>query len=248
MPYSKHPTQSILSHILSDSSLAKPLLSFSLPRYGTSLGSIKLGGLPSGHEEIDLSIPFGDLGEGWNVPLASLILGPSDKDDKPTNIDMTGLKLYPALTAPGLMLPHNLTKILYSHLHALPNDKWQGVKEFNCSYRGYLPDISLSFPDTSTSITFSEEDYTIHGYMGEDEVCLLTITDYWGPPGSEDAVAIGTMLWERWHVVFDLEDEFMGLISREENNGERMIGERTQGELEGLRKQGICDNFCDEKV
>lgn len=222
------------------------MLSFTLPRAldGEELGSIVLGGLPNGDEDgtIDLSIPFGDPKDGWNVPSEWLKLG--DGSDNDASIDLSEMSLVPELTN-GLHLPHNLTKTLYAHLHALPTNRWMDVWEFNCSYRHTLPTLTFTFPSASShtdrdspKVSFEEEDYTLHGYFGDDEVCLLTILEH-EQPWLEDKILLGTMLWEKWHVVFDLREQGergsngkLELIPRERMDGR---GEVNMAEFVGAR-------------
>ena len=232
VPYSEHKIPNILSHLLTQAPLAKPILSFTLPDgYTSAYGSITLGALPSGHDSVETSIPFGDLSEDWNVPLNSLNLDSTTKDGKDISIDLKDFALHPTLT-PGLTLPWNLTKTLYTHLHAVPDDGWIQGREFNCSYRGKLPDLTFNFPN-DVNISFVEKEYTLHGWIGDKEICLLTILPHeWD---AEGPVEVGTPLFDRWHVVFDLEDESMGLIERE-RKGE--VREREVEFTEEMRVKG----------
>lgn len=238
VPYSSYPTSNILTHIRSDSAIANPIITFSLPPYGIERGSITLGALPRGHEKVDSSIPFGDLSSGWNLPMSGLTLA---GEKKTVELDTENLKVHPTFS-PSLLFPSNLTQRLYSHLRALPDPdrEWGDVRPFNCSFRGSQPDITFSFPDTDAKISFSEEEYTLHGFLGDEEVCLLTIMEH-EDEGMEEVVAVGTMLWEKWHVVFNLEGKSMGLIEREEEEEDRLRAlkpYRDEARIEGLKMPG----------
>ena len=230
LPYSAHPSPNILSHLLAQAPLAKKLLSFTLPAnlYTGVKGSITLGALPAGHDNLEQSIPMGDLSKGWNVPLSRLNLEAVEESTATdAELDLKGLALFPSLSASGLALPSNLTEKLYPHLHALPDSGWLDGRDFNCSFRGHLPNLTFTFPTSSASskdasISFAEKDYTLHGYAGEEEICLLTISPHEDEErrGLERVVEVGTPLWRGWHVVFDLEGEGegegeMGLVERD---------------------------------
>ena len=242
VPYSKKATPNILSHLLNDASLDAPIISLTLPMWGKEGSSITLGALPKGYFKVDLSMPLGDLSEGWDLPLSSVTLASTNDegDSEDVQLDTQGLKFYPSFMS-SIRPPHNLTEALYKHLHALPDSGWGELREFNCSYRGSLPNISFDF-DGGDSISFSEPEYTLYGYDGETLVCLLAIAEFDGPPGTEDVLTIGEELFDKWHVVFDLgiegKEASMGLIEREDFEG----GEVETGVLTKMQRDQMVLN------
>lgn len=239
MPYTGHPTANILSHLLSQAPLAQPLMTFSLPQWGEDMGSITLGGLPPGRSAPDDHIPLLNNATGWTASVARLALTSNSTTlNSNTSLEIpSSLSLTPILTDKSLLFPAPLLSTVYEHLHALDNDDWEDVKEFNCSFRGTLPDITFRFPGTDVEISFAEKEYSIHGFFGDEEFCVLTIMEYDAPPWEEeDKVAMGTMFWEKYEVVFGFGEggQSMGLIERESDG--QMASSSKLG-LESLRRR-----------
>ena len=166
---------------------------------GEPSGSVLLGTLPPGKDDVDISIPLGDFANGWNLAGDSVTL----EGNASLHLDLKDVLVFPEPSFPGFMFPRDITDALFEALNA--TDRYMLGRAFDCSYRGQLPNMTFDF--SGTSVVFIEDEYTRHGWRGDDEICLLMIIE---PELDSPTLAMGTPLFEKFHVVFDMDKDELG--------------------------------------